>query len=713
MRKSGAFMLVLLQAIFLVALVGCGHRADIEKAFDAGLAAFDRGHYDVALLDLEPRAHAGDREAQFRVGEIYRKDNNVDLARKFLAMAGNQSHFGAQSRLGEMSLQSRNYAEAEKWYREAMQKQEGEGDVAVAFGLGQALEHQGKLEDAKKYFEKVVALGSGPHEAEYRLAIIYLGEYKKSDEKALLLEGLEHLKTAADKGHIEAGVSLAMIYADDLDEKIICSDQKICINEAKKYLKKASDHPGANFVYYQILSRHGDESTATRQQAEWRLSEAIRLAEFWLSEAAKSGDPDEYLQARFYSQVEEFEEILHVALYSQVVESLEEFKSYQESGLSGLIRSKREEFLEFTDMMETLIRLSQHDEQSKYVIEARNVIGMVTQHTEDYVDAYHWYKLADMDVPEDMRMQMDKGDVRRAEELVAQWKPKEMKGTGSGFHIGEGYLLTNRHVVNGCEDVRVSKFRRARIVKLGTERGWTEDLALLKMELMQAERSSVKPPIIRPTPVAQTEKAYLFGYPLAGRLPGRGNFTVGWVSSYHPDGLFVHTADNHSGNSGGPVLDESGSVIGVNAGKWLDVDLREVWEGSRKRTRELNTAQRANIGLGYSNILKFLGSPEDIQPEEEETYEEFRRFMYSKLSNDIEHIFDEGPSPVKNIFMASRDMFKNEFGSAFDEWWELYKQLIDNDLYRKTRTPSPKQTPEEIHKQAEEYTVQITCWQDV
>ena len=55
--------------LILTATVGCtvvkDHSQNLHEPFDAGTAAYDRGHYDVALLDFEARAVAGDPKAQF------------------------------------------------------------------------------------------------------------------------------------------------------------------------------------------------------------------------------------------------------------------------------------------------------------------------------------------------------------------------------------------------------------------------------------------------------------------------------------------------------------------------------------------------------------------------------------------------------------------------------------------------------------------------
>jgi hypothetical protein len=67
------------------------------------------------------------------------------------------------------------------------------------------------------------------------------------------------------------------------------------------------------------------------------------------------------------------------------------------------------------------------------------------------------------------------------------------------------------------------------------------------------------------------ETAYAFGFPMAGLLATSGNFTTGNVSALMGDRndvrLLQVTTPIQPGNSGGPLLDGSGRVVGVVASK--------------------------------------------------------------------------------------------------------------------------------------------------
>jgi putative serine protease PepD len=141
---------------------------------------------------------------------------------------------------------------------------------------------------------------------------------------------------------------------------------------------------------------------------------------------------------------------------------------------------------------------------------------------------------------------------------------------GSGFVFDEqGNIVTNEHVVQAGGDVTVRFFdgttRRARLVS--SDR--STDLAVLKVD---APRSLLEPLTLGDSSGVQVGDAVVaMGSPFGLE----GSVTSGIVSALHrqmeaPNGFTIldtiqtDAAINH-GNSGGPLLDDRGRVIGVNA----------------------------------------------------------------------------------------------------------------------------------------------------
>lgn len=135
----------------------------------------------------------------------------------------------------------------------------------------------------------------------------------------------------------------------------------------------------------------------------------------------------------------------------------------------------------------------------------------------------------------------------------------ELVGTGSGFVVdGSGKVLTNAHVVEGCSAVEVGEGVPAVLTGIDT----AADLALLQA------RGGQWPAVagFSARPARLNSDVTVAGYPLHDLL-GSLNVTRGAVSASsgpaNDASVFQITAAVQPGNSGGPVLDEQGAVVGV------------------------------------------------------------------------------------------------------------------------------------------------------
>jgi S1-C subfamily serine protease len=163
----------------------------------------------------------------------------------------------------------------------------------------------------------------------------------------------------------------------------------------------------------------------------------------------------------------------------------------------------------------------------------------------------------------------------------------------------EGLLLTNHHVTQGCDSLTVldAEKRRAKAAVLGTDAG--NDLALLKADRAFPEAASFR----RGAPLQAGEAVTVVGFPLASILGFEPNVTFGYVSA--PGGLrgdatrFQISAPIHKGNSGGPILDQGGQVIGIVTAK---LDALAV----QKRLGDL--PQNISFGVRGETAQAFLAS---------------------------------------------------------------------------------------------------------
>ncbi len=139
------------------------------------------------------------------------------------------------------------------------------------------------------------------------------------------------------------------------------------------------------------------------------------------------------------------------------------------------------------------------------------------------------------------------------------------KAFGTGFFVAiDGKTLTNVHVVDRCHEVFVG-FEGQQVTARVLARDDENDLALLATDLHPASAANWRPSIM------QGEDIVVFGFPLAGALATSGNVAVGNVTALAGlgnDSRFLQiSAPVQPGNSGGPLLDRKGNVVGVVVAK--------------------------------------------------------------------------------------------------------------------------------------------------
>ncbi|MFT4215550.1 MAG: MarP family serine protease [Microbacterium sp.] len=141
--------------------------------------------------------------------------------------------------------------------------------------------------------------------------------------------------------------------------------------------------------------------------------------------------------------------------------------------------------------------------------------------------------------------------------------------TGSGFVVADDLVVTNAHVVAGVSTPLVEmagvtdgEVREGRIVYLDP----VDDLAIISIEGSDAE------PLEIADPVDAGERAVVLGYPLGGPLTSStatvlsvGSVPVAdiYETSLSSREIYALAADVQPGNSGGPLVDGDGRVVGV------------------------------------------------------------------------------------------------------------------------------------------------------
>jgi len=167
--------------------------------------------------------------------------------------------------------------------------------------------------------------------------------------------------------------------------------------------------------------------------------------------------------------------------------------------------------------------------------------------------------------------------------------------SGTAFSVSsDGHFLTNFHVIDGCTEVRVPAQKITLSVVVYDQ---INDLALLKT----ATKNAHPMPIAPVDSVNQGQDIFVFGYPLDGFLPASGNITPGVVSAMagpaNDSSLIQITAPVQPGNSGGPVINAKGQVVGVIVGKADAIKIA-------KATGDI--LQNVNFAIALQTVRAFL-----------------------------------------------------------------------------------------------------------
>ena len=163
---------------------------------------------------------------------------------------------------------------------------------------------------------------------------------------------------------------------------------------------------------------------------------------------------------------------------------------------------------------------------------------------------------------------------------VVQFGRRIGEGSGSGFFVDDqGHIITSDHVVEGAREitVRLNDGRELSAVKLGHSQH--DDLALLRVDPAAVAD-------IRPLPFADSDQVSIGEMAIAIGSPfeNRNSLSLGVVSGKERSESGIQRVDSYTGgirrtitdliqtdaalnpgNSGGPLLNAEGEVIGVNS----------------------------------------------------------------------------------------------------------------------------------------------------
>ncbi len=252
----------------------------------------------------------------------------------------------------------------------------------------------------------------------------------------------------------------------------------------------------------------------------------------------------------------------------------------------------------------------------------------------DKVEAYKWYRLASgsenrltkqgaLTSARSCEKELTAAEIAEGQRLARAFKPnssqqRQQKNSlsspliadvnnsfGTGFFISkDGFFITAAHVISGAKVLEVitpSGSLQAHLVSQDA----SNDLALLKVAGQFAAL-----PIASSRTVRLGESVATVGFPnveLQGRSPKLARGEIAGLSGVHDDPrLFQVSVPLQPGNSGGPLVDQSGNVIGVVLAR-IDNNAAVISSGV--------SAENVNYALKSSLLIAFLESLPSIQVE--------------------------------------------------------------------------------------------------
>lgn len=150
-------------------------------------------------------------------------------------------------------------------------------------------------------------------------------------------------------------------------------------------------------------------------------------------------------------------------------------------------------------------------------------------------------------------------------EINAEGDTFSSTGTGS-FIDGNGTIITNYHVIESCHTINVTT-QDGNVHKVESVLGFNKerDLAIIKIDCQNEKFVTLKTGNLK-----TGEKIYTLG----SSLGLTGTFSEGIISSSSREienlEFIQITAPISSGNSGGPLVDEYGNVIGITTGAFTE-----------------------------------------------------------------------------------------------------------------------------------------------
>ncbi|WP_432711957.1 S1C family serine protease [Pedobacter sp.] len=180
--------------------------------------------------------------------------------------------------------------------------------------------------------------------------------------------------------------------------------------------------------------------------------------------------------------------------------------------------------------------------------------------------------------------------------------PAKFGGTGFALTTN-GYLCTNLHVINGADSVYVQNSKgdsfKAKVVYQDSQ----YDLAIIKIVDKNFSTLSTLPYKLKKNSIGMGELVYTLGFPKDDAVLGEGYVSSKTGHAGDTTAYQVSIPVN-PGNSGGPLLDNNGNLIGVISAKEFQVDGAAFAVKSKYILEALSAIPEDSLGKKVAYIKK-------------------------------------------------------------------------------------------------------------
>jgi S1-C subfamily serine protease len=180
-----------------------------------------------------------------------------------------------------------------------------------------------------------------------------------------------------------------------------------------------------------------------------------------------------------------------------------------------------------------------------------------------------------------------------------------LRAIGSGFFVTkDGYLLTNHHVVRDAKKIEVKYRGQTLLAKVAAD-DETNDLAVLKVEGGDFQALAISPR----NAVELGQEVFTIGFPNIQVQGDEPKYTDGKISSltgmHNDEDQYQISVPVQPGNSGGPLCDAGGQVVGIIVARLNDMAMLEAMGV---------VPQNVNYAIKISKAVQLMQSIKGLTP---------------------------------------------------------------------------------------------------